>query len=488
MSVKKTVLIVISVAVLLALVIAGILFFSKTYYVREARIEGFVFVDKRFDQNALPHVKSAASIIKPVVNYLGEKQFIDSVLDGYADETPAINACIQIADGKNVYRTDALGFFRIAAPWRKISKKPVAFSVAGRDIQFSLDMKNALSRYLFIRISEQGIPEILCIRETEGERQGNTHPVVLIHGFGLDIGAFRPTADLKGWEKACNLFRQDPDFKDTHSFYILNHWDDESFAASSLNLACFLRILKHVHGEETGIILLTHSAGSLIARHYTVSKYFKPGTVERFMMLAPPNKGSQAALLHVDDGDNSDGDGSAAKELLPDSRFLNCLNNIPQKGSKCETEFMINPYLQNRQGINPDIPCVIVAGDVRDVVIDKTYEGVSLVKKMAQETWDWVNILIQGEGGSQSNMAGKDRADDSGLSDEEAVKDYADKNNIPRGDLLVSLESQLIEDVPYIILPYPHGFMQRPESFEDERYRVMKSFILTGRLEERIGD
>jgi hypothetical protein len=201
------------------------------------------------------------------------------------------------------------------------------------------------------------------------------------------------------------------------------------------------------------------------------------------MMLSPPNKGSQAASLHVNDGDMSDGDGAAAEQLIPDSEFLRCLNNAFQKDPKCKTKFLINESLQNRQGINPGVPCVIVAGDVRDLVVDKTREGVGTVSKMAQEAWGWATALIRGgAAGKNNSTADKDTGEDAGQSGLGTGGEGKGMNSMPQGDALVSLESQLIDGIPYVVLPYLHGIIQRPSNFEDERYQVMKTFILNGQI------
>ena len=44
----------------------------------------------------------------------------------------------------------------------------------------------------------------------------------------------------------------------------------------------------------------------LIVRHCTVSKYYGTGTVDRFLMLATPNGGSVASLIHVEPRESSE--------------------------------------------------------------------------------------------------------------------------------------------------------------------------------------
>ena len=64
--------------------------------------------------------------------------------------------------------------------------------------------------------------------------------------------------------------------------------------------------------------------GGLVIRHYTVSDWYIPGSVERFLMVGTPNHGCNKAILHLDWP--GDGDGTAAKQLLSYSDFIKVLN------------------------------------------------------------------------------------------------------------------------------------------------------------------
>ena len=54
---------------------------------------------------------------------------------------------------------------------------------------------------------------------------------------------------------------------------------------------------------------------------------------------------------------------------------------------------------------------------------------------------------------------------------------------IPEGDLIVDLESALIQDIPHVIVPYDHASLIIPEDSQDIRYQAIKQFLLNGSLE-----
>ena len=97
------------------------------------------------------------------------------------------------------------------------------------------------------------------------------------------------------------------------------------------------------------INLLTHSMGALVAREYVEGDGYAPGSVERLVMIAPPNHGSTWALLRWgleveehyylwrDNPDWSptwaitDGLGEAGRDLRAKSKFLKQLNGRPRR-------------------------------------------------------------------------------------------------------------------------------------------------------------
>ena len=380
---------------------------------------------------------------------------------------PLAKASISFGTTGSVSWADRYGHFKIKKWWLNIRNQSITVSARGLQFTFKPKLKNQLTNFLFIQISNDGCARIFCLNETEkGKKASNI--AILIHGFGIDIGPFTLSRHGNNWEDACNLFKTDPDLSD-YDFYMLDHWDDESLVNSSFELACFLRIARRVYGKKSQFILLGHSAGGLIARHYTVSKFFVPGTVDRFLMLATPNDGSLASLLHFEPSrifeEDMDGDGSASTEIMKGSDFLNCLNNKSEMPLECKRLWMIDKTLQDYRGLNPDIPCAILAGEVKMGIISYLNRiGTELEsaagKWLGKKAEDWVKRSL-------NNIN----------------KKILDK--IPEGDILISLKSQLIQNVPFQFLPYPHGFINIPDNREDPRYLAMKEFILTDKISHK---
>lgn len=95
--------------------------------------------------------------------------------------------------------------------------------------------------------------------------------------------------------------------------------------------------------------VLTHSMGALVAREFIEGDDYVPGTVERLLMIAPPNHGSKWALLRWGleveehyhlwrDNPNwrptwaiTDGLGEAGRDLRAKSVFLKRLNDRPRR-------------------------------------------------------------------------------------------------------------------------------------------------------------
>ena len=411
-----------------------------SYITQKANIEGYVFIDKRFTGT----IKSI-----PEVEKLDRKDFFKNILDGYKHLKPLNGAEIAFDGSSSKSQTNKAGFFEMHPWWLTARKKEITVTAPSAEVTFKLDL-DSLQNLFFIKIPNDGSPKVFCLKEPQKDLKPS-NAVILVHGFGVDFGPFTLSRHRNSWEKASKLFETDPDLT-RFDFYMPDHWDDQSLVKSSLELGCFLRLVRHAYGPKAKIIILAHSAGGLIVRHYTVSKFFEPGTMDGFVMLATPNGGSFASLIHIEPdivtGRNRDGNGAAASEILSYSDFLNCLNNMSQMPLACKNTFLIDKSLQGLTGLNPDIPCAIIAGEVRGLFINLLTNLVDAASGTSfEETFDsLMNFIL---------------------------------DKIPQGDVLVSLENQLIRGIPFYLLPAPHGFIHRPKDGQDDRYLIMKRFILT---------
>jgi hypothetical protein len=384
------------------------------------------------------------------------------VLQRYKHDRPIVGAKVCFSGDDRVVQADENGYFRLEKWWLMAQNTPIRVTAPGVELTVALDLKDSLTSHLFIHVSKGKKASACCLNESE-RRENRAGVVVLIHGFGVDFGSFSLSGKENTWKSAHDLFVTDPEFRD-FDFYMLDHWDDDSLVQSCRELARFLAMIRHTYGPEPRIILLGHSAGGLIIRHYSVSRFYIPGTVERFMMMATPNDGSLLSILHFESKGvrfrEPDGKGAASYEIFKSSDYLKCLNNKSDSGLDCYELFGIDKNLQDYRGLNPDVPRTIVAGEVK-AHLNTQFD------RAGNRMEDLFNNWLGEEAGNW-------------------VKKSMNKINngilerIPDGDLIVSLKSQLMPDVPFTFLPYPHGYIHRPKGRDDARYQTMKRFILDG--------
>ena len=240
--------------------------------------------------------------------------------------------------------------------------------------------------------------------------------------------------------------------------------DDQDIVQSSRELGWVLKCARELTDKDC--ILLCHSMGGIVCRHYTVSNWFVPGSIDRLLMVGTPNHGTNRAILHFD-GFDADGDGTAARQLLAGSDFIMVLNRQTSKAAA--HQFMIKPGLQNSQGINPDVPCAIIAGEV----VQKTIQD---MKKAGIQTSLNMEILFE-------EFLKLLRENFAITVDSEAIKKWLYEflspilekinnslSSIPGSDLIVPLNSALIPGVPTRIINFVHGQLLEPGGVDDIRY------------------
>ncbi|CAA9427168.1 MAG: hypothetical protein AVDCRST_MAG64-3240, partial [uncultured Phycisphaerae bacterium] len=158
--------------------------------------------------------------------------------------------------------------------------------------------------------------------------------VLLIHG--LD-------SDSVMWGSMVNLLQADG-----HQVACFNYPDDGPIADAGLLLADGLADLRVKHPNAKPVMVIGHSMGGLVARHYVEGPAFR-GDVDRLLMLGTPNSGSSwtgwrwATEWHSQyktcqrEGNwtwsrlTDDGNGEAARDLQPGSEFLKSLNARPRR-------------------------------------------------------------------------------------------------------------------------------------------------------------
>ena len=225
--------------------------------------------------------------------------------------------------------------------------------------------------------------------------------------------------------------------------------------------------------------LLAYSAGGLVSRHYSVSEWYIEDSIEDILMIGTPNHGSDLAILHFDN-DLEDGDGTASRELLVESDFLNALNNKTDD-PVLKKKYRINSQLQNETGLNPMIRHTVIAGEMTQKIRDKMEQSQDELYGIAGEVAVFFDKLFNRNSNRDELM---NRFDESYRQGNKSIDKMIDE--IPPGDLIVTLESAVIEDVPYVTIPFTHMGLILPETSEDIRYQLIKDFLLNGKLDNAI--
>jgi pimeloyl-ACP methyl ester carboxylesterase len=251
--------------------------------------------------------------------------------------------------------------------------------------------------------------------------------VVLIHGYsaGEDhLAEFTRVLTTAGYRCGQFLYRNDAAIEES---------------AAALDDA--LRTHQQQHPADR-LVLLTHSMGGLVAR--SVIESSAPPRVERLIMVAPPNHGSDLAelplagdiweqviragewnpVVWLKDG-TADGLNEARQDLKSDSKFLRQLNGRPR---------------------NPDVKYTIVLGDAAPLsadTVERTQQGLDMLKtrsRVARLVSPRVERMLQAS--------------------DELVRGT--------GDGLVSVESGRLDGVDdVVVLPVTHGAFRRAESGAD---------------------
>ena len=416
---------------------------NLTYYLRDATVEGFVFVDKRIPAGAEGSCQAELA---------GRVRFCRQLLSDYKNMQPLEGVSVSFGEDDGAVRTDAQGYFRLTKSWFSARDKQLKISGPKVGISVQHKLEDNLRNFLLITVSQDGRATVFCLDESTTQKKNN-RPVVLVDEYGSE--SVFSIFSASSWKEANDLFTADPDLS-KFDFYMTVLRGDRSAVDSTKKLGAFLRMVQRAYGDEGKAIVLAHGMGGLIVRHYTVSAFYKPDTVSRYLMLATPNAGR---LIGAPVGQ---GAGPTSGGVAPDD-FMNCLNNVEDLKVGCRDRYLIDSGLQNPVGLNPEVRCAVMAGEVKANVASGLNVSMGNLK-------DWLIANFGVEAG-----VGADNL-------QIQLNKLLDK--LPPGDVVVSLKNQLIKDVPFEFLPYAHGLLHRPKDRDDDRYVMMKRFILTGTISE----
>jgi pimeloyl-ACP methyl ester carboxylesterase len=159
---------------------------------------------------------------------------------------------------------------------------------------------------------------------------GRQKTLLLIHGLESNSQAMKPLGKAL---ESCG-----------YQVLYFEYGNDRALAQTGYELSQTLKILKTKY-PLLRLSIIAHSMGGLVSRHCLESPGLNPENIKDLFLLGTPNKGSDIAIgqplaeLVFETIPNlargkalsqfSDGFGEAKSDLLPNSRFLKCLNSRP---------------------------------------------------------------------------------------------------------------------------------------------------------------
>ena len=477
----KKYILIISIFLISALAVLTVcaLLFLPSSPVTKAPIQGYLFVSKK-------GLKSFNGKIETKIGS-GEDIFIASN-ENWKKKYPLAGVTVSLL-GKNIHTvTDEKGFFELYDRKYYLKKDSILIEISKdgrRMIEYPVQPEGRQTQrgdkvLHIINIKEDGNIEITYLKEKNKNEKNVKQPVLMVHGFGPDFGPFSFSIGLKDkkWAQTQKMFEKDRDLEG-FDFFLFEYLDDQDIVSSSRELAWAIERLNRIYSQKT--TLLSFSMGGLVCRHCLVSDWYKQGSVDKLLMVGTPNHGCDLAIMHLDT-DFGDGDGAASLELLEDSDLLKTLNNKTNDIS-LKQKYHINEKLQDHRGLNPGVDYAIIAGEVTQSIKDRIAEAKKGVMGFITELFDLFDDILYeflGESLDKDSALGffESLANEGNLSFEQII------NDISHGDLIVTLESALIDGVPYITIPYFHENLILPIDEIDIRYILIKQFIVEGNLND----
>ena len=468
--------ILIATILLTAVVSVTLIFWLPGSPFRKIPVQGYVFIDK---QTITPRNNSVA------INIRSQKELFSEVNDTRNTLRPVSGVKVRFQGEKNYAVTDKRGFFELQERKYNIKKKFIDIDIfdsgmKGQTISYPAKPPSLLDQNHkhthIVHIKKNGNIAVSYLRGVDENVEKQKQPLLLVHGFGPDFGPIRFIRKVKNWTTIKNMIETDMDL-DQFDVFLFSYPDDQDIIKSSGELADTIELIRRIYNQQ--IRLLGFSAGGLVCRHYTVCDWYLENSIQDLLIIGTPNHGSDLAVLHMEN-DFTDGDGGASIELIPGSDFLLALNNDTEE-LRLKKKYKINTQLQDEKGLNPDVPISIIAGEVtesiREELINSHESAVNSMAEIAFFFNDFLNGFL-GQGIDRHTLMM--RFKESYKQGNNSINEMVDE--IPPGDLVVNLDSAIIEGVPYITLSFTHLQLILPEDDLDIRYQVIKDYLITGNL------
>ena len=416
---------------------------------REVVVEGYVLVGDHFSTS-------------------GEEVFDRSpkaLYDIVTSAVPLLGAEVRLEEGGDA-RSGEDGFFRlIVKRWFFQKSQILTVITPMQALKVELTSERGENPFVAVVVNRNGESRVY-------RRAPVRSPAVPFAFVSMDI--FPSLGAGKGgpWSDIINLLKADSVPLEAE-YYEMVFREEVDFAHVPALLRRRISALSRIHGGA-GVRCAGFGLGALALRHYSVSEYYEPGTIECLIQAAPPNKG----LLLPEAVRKVAGErhGRLFSQLDPESRFMEALNKGRGRTDPDVNEYALAPERMDAVGFNPDIRTLIIAGEIMEENKQALRSAGEQFGKSAGAFLDfWKGFMaLQGLDPEFFN-----RLEDAGR---ELLHLYGKGlEHLPAGDLVVPVEQALVEGVAYKILPYSHFSLLKAEGLEDERYRSVRDFLITER-------
>lgn len=474
MKIKKSYLILIVLVFITGSLILGALYWAGSPFCK-IPVRGYIFISKN----------KPASLNDTIEERIGfTKEFFSISNENWPKKRPLSGTEVGLLGKDSIAITDEKGYFELHERKSNLKGAILAIKVSYPDqiikcpIQPANSLKKEKEIFQIVNINENGQIEVTYLKEEESKEEKAKVPVLMVHGFGPNLGHFEIPLEKKKWNRIKAMFEQDKELVD-YEFFLFEYPDDQDIVQSSREISWAIERLNSLYKRK--VALLGFSMGGLLSRHYICSNWYKQGSIERLLLVGTPNHGCNLALFHLD-LDWDDGDGEASKQLMVDSDFLKVLNN-ETSDITLKNKYCINPHLQDYRGLNPEVSCSIIAGEVTEKIREGVRQSEKNLKGLAAELLDFFNDIFKEF--MERDLDSDEMLrffEDSAKKARMTLEEFIDQ--IPQGDLIVSLESAKIEGVPFVTIPYTHNHLIVPDNTEDIRYVLIKKFILGEKMEK----
>ncbi len=367
-----------------------------------------------------------------------------------------VPADVTVSAGDITAGTDEMGFFSFRKSIFGLSGLSLRISFHGIKGTIDVPLVKEGCEPFFVIILRDGKVDVYRLKKKQGSKPRN--PVFFVHGSRFnDFFFISEEVNLRTWQKMFNLLKEDYELSG-FVFYRFNYPSEQDIVKSSFQLSSAVYRYRKIMDNKQPIMLVGYGLGGLVLRHYTVSKGYIAGSVNRMVLIGTPNHGYSFLISS---------DKASSKQAMSGSDFLKALNR--EEGAKLVGRYRIEPALQGTNGLNNSVKTFVIAGNASRGI--KHY-----LRRFSRKTGKFMESLIE----RLHQLFNGDYNVTNITEQYRRFQKYIEEriDELPDGDLIVSLESAKIKGADSITIGYSHTMLIQPGDKEDVRYLALKDILL----------